>query len=130
MSYSSSHNLLDHDSGLIRNNFTLNQLTDFARGVLSDSNSDGILDSVASPSRTQAWDLDAMGNWQSLSTNGTGQSRTHNAQNQVTGVGSATLAFDAEGMTNDVPVRYHLIYEGPSNDRGHPENYPDLQKGS
>ena len=45
----------------------LNQLTDFARGTLSDSNSDGILDSVASPSRTQAWDLDAMGNWQSLS---------------------------------------------------------------
>jgi len=75
----------------------LNQLTDFARGVLSDSNSDGILDSVASPSRTQAWDLDAMGNWQSLSTNGTGQSRTHNAQNQVTGVGSASLTFDANG---------------------------------
>ena len=80
----------------------LNQLTDFARGALSDSNSDGILDTVASPSRTQAWDLDAMGNWQSLSTNGTGQSRTHNAQNQVTGVGSATLAFDANGsMTTD-----------------------------
>ena len=80
----------------------LNQLTDFALGTLSDSNSDGILDTVASPSRTQAWDLDAMGNWQSLSTNGTGQSRTHNAQNQVTGVGSATLAFDANGsMTTD-----------------------------
>jgi RHS repeat-associated protein len=69
---------------------------------LSDSNSDGILDTVASPSRTQAWDLDAMGNWQSLSTNGTGQSRTHNAQNQVTGVGSASLTFDANGsMTTD-----------------------------
>jgi len=102
MTKPSPHSLLAHDSGLIRYGFNLNQLTDFARGVLSDANSDGILDSVASPSRTQAWDLDAMGNWQSLSTNGTGQSRTHNAQNQVTGVGSATLAFDANGsMTTD-----------------------------
>ena len=81
----------------------LNRLTDFARGTLSDTNSDGILDSVASPSRTQAWDLDAMGNWQSLSTNGAGQSRTTDAQNQVTGVGSASLTFDANGsMTTDV----------------------------
>ncbi|MBI1326001.1 hypothetical protein GC170_22805 [bacterium] len=32
----------------------LTRLTDFARGVLSDSNSDGILDRVASPLRTQA----------------------------------------------------------------------------
>ena len=46
-----------------------------------------------------------MGNWQSLSTNGTGQSRTHNARNQVTGVGSATLTFDANGsMTTDESV--------------------------
>ena len=85
--------MLDHDSGLIRNLFTPDQLTDFARGVLSDSDSDGIHDTVASPSRTQAWDLDAMGAW---------QSRTHNAKNQVTGVGSATLAYFSYGsMTTD-----------------------------
>jgi hypothetical protein len=102
MTSPASHNLPDQDSWLNRNLYDLDQLADFARGVLSDSNSDGILDTVASPSRTQAWDLDAMGNWQSLATNGTGQSRTHNAQNQVTGVGSATLAFDANGsMTTD-----------------------------
>jgi YD repeat-containing protein len=66
------------------------------------NNTDYIQNTVSSPSRTQAWDLDAMGNWQSLSTNGTGQSRTHNAQNQVTGVGSASLTFDANGsMTTD-----------------------------
>ena len=75
----------------------LDQLTDFARGTLSDSDSDGILDTVASPSRTQAWDLDAMGSWQSLSTNGAGQSRTQNVQNQVTGVGSTSLTSDANG---------------------------------
>jgi hypothetical protein len=76
------------------------ELTDFACGVLSDS--DGILDTVASPSRPQAWDLDAMGNWESLSTNGAGQSLTHNAQNHVSGVGSASLTFDSNGsMTTD-----------------------------
>ena len=102
MTSPASHNLPDQDSWLNRNLYDLDQLADFARGVLSDSNSDGILDTVASPSRTQAWDLDAMGNWQSLATNGTGQSRTHNAQNQVTGVGSASLTFDANGsMTTD-----------------------------
>ena len=111
MTSPSSHNLSDHDSGLIRNGFNLNQLTDFARGVLSDTNSDGILDTVASPSRTQAWDLDAMGNWQSLSTNGTGQSRTHNAQNQVTGVGSATLAFDANGSMTTDETGQQFVYD-------------------
>lgn len=118
MTNPSSHNLLDHDSGLIRNHFTLNKLTDFARGVLSDSNRDGIIDFVASPLRTQAWYLDAMCNWQSLSTNDTGQNRTHNARNQVTGVGSATLTFDANGsMTTDESAANKpddpLIFESP-----------------
>ncbi|MEI7924533.1 MAG: hypothetical protein WCJ40_21705, partial [Planctomycetota bacterium] len=80
----------------------LNQLTSFSRGVLSDANSDGLFDTVSSPSRTQAWSLDALGNWANLTANGTGQSRTHNAQNQVTGVGSTSLTFDANGsMTAD-----------------------------
>lgn len=80
----------------------LNQITEFARGTLSDANSDGVFDTVASPSRTQDWTLDALGNWSNLSTNGTSQSRTHNAQNQVSSVGSASLTFDANGgMTAD-----------------------------
>jgi hypothetical protein len=66
------------------------------------NNIDYIQNTVALPSRPQAWDLDAMGAWQSLSTNGAGQSRTHNAKNQVTGVGSATLAYCSYGsMTTD-----------------------------
>lgn len=81
-------------SHTFRNDHAFNQLTDFARGLLSDSDSEGIHTGVASLWRTQAIDLDAMGNWQSLSTNGTGQSQTHNAQNQVTGVGVAFLTFD------------------------------------
>jgi len=59
-----------------------------------------------------------MGKWLSLSTNGTWQSRTHNARNQVTGVGSGTLTFDANGiMTTDEPgadkLDDSLIFESP-----------------
>ena len=89
----------------------LNQLTDFARGVLSDANSDGMLDSVASPSRTQTWSLDSLGNWSTFTTNSTSQSRTHNAQNQVTGVGSTSLTYDANGsMTADESGRI-FVYD-------------------
>lgn len=92
-------------------NCNLNQLTSFSRGVLSDANSDDMLDTVASPARTQAWSLDAIGNWSTLTTNSTSQSRTHNAQNQVTGVGSASLTFDANGsMTTDESGRV-FVYD-------------------
>jgi len=96
------NNLLDTDLSELYSYDNLNQLTDLARGVLSESNRDGIVSIEALYSRRQVWDLDAMGNWQSLSTNGTGQTHTLNARNQVTGVGSATLIFDANGsMTTD-----------------------------
>ncbi len=92
-------------------NCNLNQLTSFSRGVLSDANSDGLFDTVASSSRTQAWNLDALGNWANLTTNSTSQSRTHNAQNQVTGVGSTSLSYDANGsMTADESGRV-FVYE-------------------
>ncbi|MEI7922620.1 MAG: hypothetical protein WCJ40_11995 [Planctomycetota bacterium] len=78
-------------------NNNLNQLTSFSRGVLSDTNSNGLFDTVASPSRTQAWSLDALGNWANLTTNSTGQGRTHNAQNQLNAVDSTTLSYDASG---------------------------------
>ncbi len=57
-----------------------------------------------SGARTQAWDYDAVGNWDSLTTNGgSPQTRTHNAQNEVTAVSGATSpTFDANGnMTTD-----------------------------
>jgi YD repeat-containing protein len=96
------NNLLDTALSELYSYDNLNQLTSFSRGVLSDANSDGLLNTVASPSRTQAWNLDALGNWSTITTNSTSQSRTHNAQNQVTGVGSASLTYDANGsMTTD-----------------------------
>src|SRR5262249_4293372 len=75
----------------------LNQLTDFSRGTLSDANSDGVPDTVSSPSRTQSYSPDALGNFASVTTGGTTVNRTHNEQNQLTGVGSSTLTYDGNG---------------------------------
>ncbi len=51
----------------------------------------------------QSWTLDSQGNWSSVTTNGTTQTRTANAQNQITSIsGSATPTYDANGnMTTD-----------------------------
>jgi RHS repeat-associated protein len=68
----------------------LNQIQSFARG------------STSSPSATQAWQFDALGNWTTLTTNGTPESRTANAQNELTNVGAATLGYSATGnLTTD-----------------------------
>jgi RHS repeat-associated protein len=94
---------LYHANGLSNGYDRLNQLTNFARGTLSASTQNGPLDTVASPSRTQGWTLDAMGNWSSIATavNGgtpTTQTRAHNAQNQITRVNDATgPAYDNNG---------------------------------
>ncbi|AGA25127.1 RHS repeat-associated core domain-containing protein [Singulisphaera acidiphila] len=112
-------NLLDaamdelyHASGSGNGYDSLNQLTGFVRGALSASSPGGTLDTVSSPSRSQAWDFDALGNWESVSTNGTSQTRNHNAQNQVTGVSASTLTYDANGnMTTDETGR-KFIYDG------------------
>ncbi|AGA25728.1 RHS repeat-associated core domain-containing protein [Singulisphaera acidiphila] len=112
-------NLLDsamdelyHASGSGNGYDSLNQLTGFVRGALSASTPGGTLDTVSSPSRSQAWDFDALGNWKSVSTNGTSQTRNHNAQNQVTGVGASTLTYDANGnMTTDETGR-RFVYDG------------------
>ena len=76
----------------------LNQLTAFARGVLSASVQNGPLDTIASPTHSQSWSLDATGNWSAVTTDGTPQTRTHNAQNEITGVaGQTTPAYDNNG---------------------------------
>ena len=64
----------------------LNQLTNFIRG-----------------SYAQSWDFDALGNFDSVTTAGTTQTRSHNKQNEITSVSGATSpTFDANGnMTKD-----------------------------
>ena len=67
---------------------SLNQLSSFNRN---------------SGARTQSWDYDALGNWDSVTTNGTAQTRTANRQNEITSVsGVTTPTYDANGnMTKD-----------------------------
>src|SRR5205807_3846564 len=63
---------------------SLNQLVSFARGTLSDANSDGIPDTVSTASRSQSFTVDALGNFTDVTSDGTSQSRTANKQNQIT----------------------------------------------
>ena len=83
----------------------LNRLVEFQRGTLSDAvGSDGYYDTVSTSSRQQVWDLDALGNWDSLANDGgSAQTRTHDAQNRITAVNGATSpTHSANGeMTGD-----------------------------
>ncbi len=52
----------------------------------------------------QSWNLDSQGNWSSVTTNGVTQTRTANAQNQITSISgtAGTPVYDANGnMTTD-----------------------------
>ena len=64
----------------------LNQVANFARGA-----------------HTQSWDYDALGNWDGVTTDGSTQTRTANAQNEITAIsGATTPTYDANGnMTTD-----------------------------
>jgi RHS repeat-associated protein len=77
----------------------LNQLTSFSRGTLNGTK-DAI---VGTPSRSQSWDFDALGNFDSQTTDGVAQTRSHNKQNQITAIsGLTTPAYDGNGnMTTD-----------------------------
>jgi RHS repeat-associated protein len=94
---SSSMSELYHTNGSGNGYDALNQLTAFARGTLNSGK-----DTISSPARTQSWDYDATGNWESSTTNSITTTRTHNKQNEITGVGSATPGYAANGnMTTD-----------------------------
>src|SRR5207247_1593395 len=89
---------LYHTNGASNVYDLLNQLTDFRRGTLTDTNSDGIPDTITTSSRTQGWAFDALGNWSSVTTDGSTQTRTANAQNEITSIsGQTTPAYDANG---------------------------------
>lgn len=66
---------------------------------------------MTTASRSQAWSFDPLGNWSSLTTDGTAVSRTHNKQNQVTAVGSANLTFDANGNTTTDETGKQFVYD-------------------
>jgi RHS repeat-associated protein len=85
----------------------LNQLTSFQRGTLNGTKT-GL---TGSASHSQSWSFDALGNWSSLTTDGTAQTRSHNQQNEVTAAGAATLTFDAAGNTTTDDQGHTLVYD-------------------
>src|SRR4030095_13748661 len=66
---------------------------------------------VVTSSRSQAWTLDAQGNWSSLTTDGISVSRTHDKKNEVTAVGAATLTFDANGNLKTDQNGQQYVYD-------------------
>ncbi len=67
---------------------------------------------LADLTREQSWNLDALGNWTGLSENdGPTESRTHNLQNEITGIGSTTLAYDANGNLTTDEQRRTLVWD-------------------
>jgi RHS repeat-associated protein len=110
-----NHNFdeLYHANGAANGYDLLNQVTAFSRGVLSDSNSDGVPDTVASPSHSQGWGIDALGNFSSVTTDGTTQTRSANAQNEITALsGATTPGYDANGNTTADDAGRTLVYDG------------------
>lgn len=62
--------------------------------------------------RDQTFTLDAVGNWTNLSTNGTGSSRTVNAQNQYTAIGGSTTPnYDNNGNTILSDTNKTFVYD-------------------
>ncbi len=77
----------------------LNQIASYKLGTLNT----GKTDVTGTPTNAQSWDYDAVGNWDSVTTNSTTQSRGANRQNEITSVsGATTPTFDNNGnLTKD-----------------------------
>src|SRR5207253_3070643 len=57
---------------------------------------------VPVPVTQTAYDLDAVGNWNSKTTDSVTQTRTHNAANEITSIDSTTITHDDDGnLSND-----------------------------
>ncbi len=73
---------------------SLNQLRTFERGTLNSTHT-GL---VGSATESQSWSPDALGNFDSVTTDGTTQTRTANQQNEITSIsGAGTVSYDANG---------------------------------
>jgi RHS repeat-associated protein len=103
---------LYHANGASNGYDSLNQISEFRRGSLSDANSDGVPDTVTTASRSQVWTYDPLGNWSTVSNDGTAQNRTHNRQNQITSITSLTTpAYDANGNLTGDENGKTLVYD-------------------
>lgn len=80
------------------------RLSEFQRGTLSDANTDGVLDTASGQSRRLEWGLDTLGNWSTITTDGSSASRSHNKQNQITAIGSGTYGYSNNGNMTSIVV--------------------------
>ncbi|MBY0526219.1 MAG: SBBP repeat-containing protein [Gemmataceae bacterium] len=89
---------LYHVNGLGNGYDGFNQIVSFARGALN-----GGKDTISSPSHTQSYALDAIGNFDSVTTDTVTQTRDTNAQNELTSISGATSpTYDSNGnLTKD-----------------------------
>ena len=97
------------------NNGNVNSRTDGVISADSESYTYDNLNRLSTFSRgtgttTASWNLDALGNWTSSTSNGTTTGRTSNAQNQTTAVGTSALAYDANGNTTTDEQGRTLVY--------------------
>ena len=98
---------LYHANGSSNGYDNLNQLQAFARGTLNAGK-----DTITTPAHSQSWGFDALGNWTSFTTDGTTQTRTANAQNQITSIsGLTTPAYDANGNMTIDQTNKTLVYD-------------------
>ena len=103
---------LYHANGATNGYDGLGRLTNFARGTLSISNGNTVPDTIASPTGSESWSLDALGNWASFTNGSTTQTRTANQQNEITSVsGATTPAYDMNGNTTTDQTGKTLIYD-------------------
>jgi len=91
----SKENALNSDLDEFYSYDLLNQLTGFTRADGHD----------------QSWDIDAEGNFNTVNTDGVDEDRTHNAQNELTGVGAAALTYDANGSLTTDETGRKLVYD-------------------
>lgn len=92
-------NLVNTAFGELYGYDAMSQLVSFDRGTLNGTRT-GL---TGAASRAQDWDYDAVGNFDSVTTNGTAQTRTANRQNEITSIGGLTTpTYDINGnMTGD-----------------------------
>jgi len=85
-----------------------NQLTSTDRGTLN-----GAKTSISGSSRSQAWDYDGLGNWDSQTTDGASAvTRSHNKQNEITGIsGASTPSYDANGNLLTDEAAKQFVYD-------------------
>ena len=87
---------------------SLNQIATYKLGTLNS----GKTDVTGSPTNSQSWDYDAVGNWDSVTTNSTTQTRSANKQNEIISVsGATTPAYDSNGNLTTDENNYRFVYD-------------------